>query len=117
VEFRKIWPWGAAAAIGALIFWPRNASAANAPAGTKATVNPNAEGGMKVRNAPNLTAAQVGSAPSGSTVSVLQTGVKPTDGSGGEWWQIADAAGVTGFSRAVDPQGVHNFTLIAGAPV
>lgn len=105
---KKYGPWAIGAGILAAIFWPRSASAAtNEPAGTKAKVN--VAEGLRVRSAPNLTASIVGTLANGVQVTVLQEHITPTDNSGGEWWQI-DGGGMSGFSRAVDPAGVHNFT-------
>lgn len=79
-----------------------------------AVVNP-ATGGMNARVAPRLDAAFVenNDAWPGTTVQVLQTGIVPEDGSGGEWWKIVTPGGSTGYARAVDPKGVHNFQVQA----
>lgn len=102
------------AALGALFFASKTASAAtsdgNTPApGARAT----AVTSMMTRTAPALTASLVpqNDAFAGTTVQVLKMGITPTDNSGGEWWQIVTPGGSTGFARAVDPQGVHNFQL------
>ena len=75
----------------------------------KAIVQSNVGGAMIVRDQPALTGKKIGDARNGTTVNVMKTGITPLDGSGGTWWQITDAAGVTGFSRGIDPVGYQNF--------
>jgi hypothetical protein len=54
------------------------------------------------------------SAVNGATVTVLETGIPDADGvTGGEWWRIVGPDGTVGYSRGIDPQGVHNFQLLA----
>lgn len=88
----------------------RGALNGGTPVSKKAIVEA-ATGGMNVRTAPRLDAPLVAqnNAFAGTTVDVLATGIVPEDGSGGEWWKIVTPGGSTGFARAVDPQGVHNF--------
>jgi hypothetical protein len=85
--------------------------------GRTARVVANAFGGMNTREEPRLDAPLVAAndAFSGTLVNVLATGISPTDGSGGEWWQIVTPGGSMGYARAVDPQGVSNFEDVRDA--
>lgn len=85
--------------------------------GRTARVAWNVQGGMMTRQEPRLDAPFVAAndAFSGTLVNVLATGISPTDGSGGEWWQIVTPGGSTGYARAVDPQGVSNFEDVRDA--
>jgi hypothetical protein len=114
---KKALPWALGTAAALWLFWPRNANAATP--NTTNTVARTAkvqsgQGGMIIRDKPAVapTGIQVGDAKDGTTVQVLQTGITPVDASGGEWWKITNASGVTGYSRAVDPQGNHNFDVL-----
>lgn len=104
---KKALPWLIGTSAALFLFWPRAASAATTPAGTTAKVN--VAEGLNMRSAAALAGKLLKTIPNGATVTVLQTGITPSDGSGGEWWQIS-SDGIDGFSRAVDPQGIHNFT-------
>lgn len=136
-------PWALGAGILALLFWPRNASAATNPPGPSPAPGPRPVPGpgpapgpipgnlvvggtarvnsnypatnpsLYLRATPALKGAVVAGMtnpmPNGTPVTILQMGITPTDNSGGEWWQLRTATGQTGYSRAVDPTGYHNF--------
>ena len=121
---------GGAGLLGiASLFWASSAGAAPNKGGGGGGVNPppgpfpappfkaiaqaNTAGSMVIRDKPALApmGKQVGSAVNGSTVTVLQTGIKPLDGSGGEWWRITNAGGTTGYARGIDPANYQNFRV------
>lgn len=117
------------AALALLLFGAGRASADDkkpksppVPTGTRATVVPNDQGGMVLRTEASTrggdaTLIAPRGAPvhayNGQTVMVLETGLLDADKvTGGEWWRVATSGGGTGYSRAVDPQGVANYRIV-----
>jgi hypothetical protein len=85
------------------------------PAGTPtATVNPNAQGGMNVRQAPNPSSPLVSRNDAFSNQRVGVFSIGHAEQGGGcaacEWWQVMTPGGSLGYSRAVGPGGERNFT-------
>jgi hypothetical protein len=108
---KRYWPWLVGGGILAAVFWPRSASAGeSATPGSTAIVQADTGGGMNVRSAPAAGATKVGFVSNGSTVTVLETGHKASDGTAGEWWKIQQGS-IVGFARAIDPNNYHNFKV------
>lgn len=106
------------------------------PGSGDAITKPNAQNGMLIRTTPD---SQPGEGPGGANgktnlaapegdlhlrpgdhLVVLRTGVAAEDNRGGQWWEVIAPSGTRGYTRAIDPAGVENFTLVrapSNAPV
>src|SRR5262249_8086243 len=95
------------------------------PIGTATVIVPRTatlpKGGIRIRSGPSTGSPYVApqgrpgnDAFTGTTVTVYQVGIPASDGTGGEWWKVMPASGGPGgYARAVDPQGVSNFSAIS----
>lgn len=83
---------------------------------------PTGEAGINTRTAPNPNAPLIGQndAFNGTTVAVLQTGIKEDGAPAGsmiEWWKIITPGGGTGFARAIGPMGEANLRSTGSVPL
>lgn len=86
-----------------------------------ARVVPNREGGMIIRTSAGVSVPRertfiapegdLRHAYNGDEVAVFERGIRPPNAQGPEeWWRLQSPGGGSGYARAVDPQGVANFS-------